>query len=172
MYRSACVRFACHFVFVVNKDFDATAIILAQGVQTMSASRPGLVVVAETDADELQKPLHRIVFEVNVDGADQWRGILNNIENVQTAFGQDTTAIEVVSHGKGLGLILKTNEAMHERLQSISDTGVNFAACENTMRGMNVGPDDLMPFTTTVDSGVAEVVRRQEAGCAYIKAGA
>lgn len=138
----------------------------------MSASRLGLVVVAETVVDDLQKPLHRIVFEVNVDGVDQWRGILNNIENVHTAFGHDTTDIEVVSHGKGLGLILKTNEAMHEQLQSISYTGVNFAACENTMRGLNVGPDDPMPFTTTVDSGVAEVVRRQLAGSAYIKSGA
>lgn len=108
---------------------------------------------------------------MSIDDADQWRGILNNVENLQTAFGHDTTDIEVVSHGKGLGLIMKTNESIHEKLQSISDTGVNFAACENTMRGLKVRPDDLMPFTTTVDSELAEVVLRQEAGCAYIKSG-
>lgn len=114
---------------------------------------------------------HRVVFEVNVDGAEQWQGILNNIENLQKTFGRDTTKIEVVAHGKGLGLILKTNEAMRERLQSISNADVRFAACENTMRVMDVSKEDLMPFATTVDSGVAEVVRKQETSWSYIKSG-
>ncbi len=80
-----------------------------------------------------------------------------------------TTEIEVVVHGNGLGLILKTNQAMRERLQLNCDTAVHFAACENTMRRMNLKREDLMPFATTVDSGVAEVVRKQEAGWSYIK---
>ncbi len=74
-------------------------------------------------------------------------------------------------HGKGLGLILKSNEQLTERLSTISQTNVVFAACENTMRYLNVKKDDLMPFATTVDSGVAEVIRKQEAGWSYIKAG-
>ncbi|HQT31690.1 MAG TPA: DsrE family protein [Thiobacillus sp.] len=115
---------------------------------------------------------HRVVFEVNVDGAEQWQGILNNVENVQKTFGNEPMEIEVVAHGKGLGLILKTNEAMRERLQSVSGTGVRFAGCENTMRRMNLKREDLMAFATTVDSGVAEVVRKQEAGWSYIKSGA
>jgi intracellular sulfur oxidation DsrE/DsrF family protein len=114
---------------------------------------------------------HRVVFEVNVDGAEQWQGILNNVENLQKAFGQETTEIELVVHGKGLGLILNTNQAMRERLQLFSDTAVLFAACENTMHRMNLKKDDLMPFATTVDSGVAEVVRKQEVGWSYIKSG-
>ncbi|HQT34041.1 MAG: DsrE family protein [Thiobacillus sp.] len=114
---------------------------------------------------------HRVVFEVNVDGAEQWQGILSNVENLQKTFGNEATEIEAVVHGKGLGLILKTNEAMRERLQSVSGAGVRFAACENTMRRMNLKMEDLMPFATTVDSGVAEVVRKQEAGWSYIKSG-
>lgn len=114
---------------------------------------------------------HRVVFEVNVHGTEQWQGILNNVENLQKSFGRETTEIEVVAHGKGLGLILKTNEAMRQRIQLISDAAVHFAACENTMRRMDLKREDLMPFITTVDSGVAEVVRKQEAGWSYIKSG-
>lgn len=36
------------------------------------------------------------------------------------------------------------------------------SARENTLRSMNVKNEALMPFATTVDSGVAEVVRRQQ----------
>ena len=114
---------------------------------------------------------HRVIFEVNVDGAEQWQGILNNIENLQKTFGRESTETEVVAHGKGLGLILKTHGAMRERLQLVSDAGVRFTACENTMRRMNLKREDLMAFATTVDSGVAEVVRKQEAGWSYIKSG-
>ena len=39
---------------------------------------------------------HRVDFEVNVDGARQWQGILDNVENLQKAFGRETTEIEVV----------------------------------------------------------------------------
>ncbi len=124
-----------------------------------------------TDTASRRKPDHRIVFEVSVDGAEQWQGILNNVENLQKTFGGEATDIEVVAHGKGLGLILKTNEAMRERLQAIAGSGVCFAACENTMHRMHVTRGDLMPFATTVDSGVAEVVRKQEAGWSYVKSG-
>lgn len=74
-------------------------------------------------------------------------------------------------HGKGLGMILKTNTGQETRLQMLSKSGVVFAACENTMKRMNVTKEQLFPFAATVDSGVAEVVRKQEAGWSYIKAG-
>ena len=56
-------------------------------------------------------------------------------------------------------------------MQAEHEAGVVFAARENTMKKQNVTKDQLMPFVTTVDSGVAEVVRKQEAGWAYIKGG-
>ena len=114
---------------------------------------------------------HRVVIEVNVDGAERWEGILNNVENLQKAFGTNTPTIEVVAHAKGLGLLLATNEPLKARLQADHDHGVVFAACENTMKKQNITKEQLMPIATTVDSGVAEVVRKQEAGWSYIKGG-
>ena len=69
----------------------------------MSSGGIALAAVAATDACGTKKPKHRVVFEVNVDGMEQWQGILNNIENLQKTFGHDTTGIAVVAHGKGLG---------------------------------------------------------------------
>lgn len=114
---------------------------------------------------------HQVVIEVNVQGQDAWNGVLNNIENLQKAFGPTQVQIEAVSHGKGLGLLLKTNTALRERLETAAAHGVVFAACQNTMRRQHLSKDDLFPFVTTVDSGVAEVVRKQEAGWSYLKAG-
>jgi intracellular sulfur oxidation DsrE/DsrF family protein len=68
-------------------------------------------------------------------------------------------------------MILKTNANQAQRLKELSGKGVIFAACENTMQRMKVTREQLFPFAVTVDSGVAEVIRKQEAGWSYIKAG-
>lgn len=131
-------------------------------------------VCARTDAIAQEtKPsvtaVHRIVFEVTADGQEQWAGMLNNVTNAQNAFGAGTTEIEVVAHSNGLGLLLKSDEALRTRMEELASSGVVFAACQNTMKKKNVRQEDLLPFATTVDSGVAEVVRKQEAGWAYLK---
>ena len=112
---------------------------------------------------------HRVVFEVTGDAAG-WEAVLNNVENLRNALG-DGTEVKVVAHGKGLGLVQKTNTAQADRIARLSGPRVTFAACENTMRRLKVTKEDLLPGVVTVDSGVAEVVRLQEAGWSYVKSG-
>ncbi len=118
-------------------------------------------------------PQHKIVFELTSDSSEAWEGLLNNVENVQKSLGKDKTQIEVVGHGKGLNLLVAAKDsAVRDRLKSLSDAGgVTFAACENTMRKTGVKKDELVPFATPVDSGVGEIVRKQEAGFSYLRTG-
>ncbi len=110
---------------------------------------------------------HRVVFEVTMEGAEQWTAVLNNVENLKKSLG-DATEIEVVAHSRGLGMLIAKDNSLAERMKTIADSGVVFAACENTMKKKHVTKDQLVPFATTTDSGVAEVVRKQEAGWSYI----
>lgn len=112
-----------------------------------------------------------MVIEVTAEAAPQWESVLNNVENLQKAFASESTEIEVVTHGKGLAMLQKSNAGQSERIAKIASAGVKFAACENTMRHRNVQKSDLFDFVVTVDSGVAEVVRKQEAGWSYLKGG-
>jgi len=118
---------------------------------------------------------HKVVFEVSIDGAEKWAGAMRNVENVQKALGVKTTKIEVVAHGKGVGMLLaKTsteNAELKANLQKLHADGVVFAACENTMKREKIDKKDLVELSTTVDSGVSEVIRKQEEGYAYIKSG-
>ncbi|MGI8437403.1 MAG: DsrE family protein [Chthoniobacterales bacterium] len=107
---------------------------------------------------------------MTTEGAEQWTALLNNVENLRTAFG-NATQIEVVAHGQGLSLLVAKDNALAERMEKLGASGVVFAACENTMKRKGIGKDQLFAFATTVESGVAEVVRKQEAGWSYIKSG-
>jgi intracellular sulfur oxidation DsrE/DsrF family protein len=79
--------------------------------------------------------------------------------------------VAVVAYGKGINLLLKTNAAFEEGLKKATGSGVVMAVCQNSMRARKVKVEDLFPFATPVDSGVAELIRKQEAGFAYIRAG-
>lgn len=135
---------------------------------------PLTVMTAEAEKQPAGKT-YRVVFEVSIDGADKWLGALRNVENVQKSLGAKTTKIEVVAHGKGVGMLLaKTsteNVELKAKLDQLHAAGVIFAACENTMKREKLDKKDLVELSTTVDSGVSEVIRKQEQGYAYIKSG-
>ncbi len=121
-------------------------------------------------ADGPAPRIYRVVFEVTSADRAVWTGVLNNIENLRTALGPETQ-VEVVVHGAGLAFLLPWDKDHGERMKQLASSGVVFAACRNTMKRQNVSVQQLLPFATTVDSGVAEVVRRQAEGWAYIRTG-
>ena len=122
-------------------------------------------------ADRHEARKHQVVFQVSVEGQEQWQGVLANLENLQKAFGPESTRIEVVCFGKGIDMLLNTDAPLVQRIAKDKAAGVEFAACRNTLRARHLTPADLLPSATTVDSGIAEIVRRQEQGWAYIKGG-
>lgn len=110
-----------------------------------------------------------MVVEVNVPGRAAYRTVLGNVENLRKAFSPDKVAVEVVCHGEGIDMLLSHGNPLAARLRKAERSGVVFAACANTLRGRHLTRDRLLPQVRVVDSGVAEVVRRQEAGWAYLK---
>jgi len=114
---------------------------------------------------------HKVVFQMNVADKDSWNQLFGNIGNAQRAFRKDGIQIEVVFYGKGITALLKTNTEYAERLQKAAADGVVLGACQNTMRLRKITSEDIFPFSTEVDSGVAELIRKQEAGYSYIRAG-
>jgi intracellular sulfur oxidation DsrE/DsrF family protein len=133
------------------------------------AALPLTAMNAQTEKTAADRP-HRIVFEVTMEGVEQWTAVLTNVENLRKSLGA-STEVEVVAHSKGLGLLVAKDNTLADREKQLVDGGVVFAACENTMKKQNITKDQLVPFTKTTDSGVAEVIRKQEAGWSYIKSG-
>lgn len=82
--------------------------------------------------------------------------------------------VEVVVNGKGLELVRTDTSAFAERIQRLQRDydNLTFAACQNTIdrlardQGIIVR---LLPGVITIDSGMAEILRRQSQGWAYIQ---
>jgi uncharacterized protein len=121
-------------------------------------------------AEPAKSSRHRVVFDLTSGDPQAWDGVLNNLENVQKALGP--TSMQVVVHGKALAMLTAAKSGPHhERMKQSASRGVVFAACENTMKRQNVKREELVPFARTVDSGVAELIRKQAAGWSYVRSG-
>ncbi|MBZ5602625.1 MAG: DsrE family protein [Acidobacteriia bacterium] len=123
------------------------------------------VAVSQTPAS----PKHHVVFQMTEPQGPAWGTLFGHVNNLRAAFSKDGgSQVEVVFFGGGLNMLRKTNTEYEEQLKQLADSGVTLAACQNAMRRLNLKTEDLFPFVTQVDSGVAELARKQEAGWAYI----
>ena len=75
-----------------------------------------------------------------------------------------------MTHGAGIGLVqgARKRGPPRPRGEDREDQPV-FAACSNTLRKNELTSTDLDTGVKVVDSGLAEVIRRQEEGWTYIK---
>ena len=124
-----------------------------------------LAAVSQTPA----APKHHVVFQLTEPAGAAWDALIIHVTNMREAFAKDGgSQVEVVFYAEGLNMLRKTNTAYEERLKQLAEAGVTLSACQNAMRFMNIKTEDLFPFASQVDSGIAELARKQEAGWAYI----
>lgn len=122
--------------------------------------------------DGVKKVKHHVVVEVNFEGHDQWEAVLHNVYNLEKALSPDGgVQVEIVTLGKGVGILQTNDSDIKARLQALADKGDQIGICNNTCNAKHIEKKDLASYVTIVDSGVAEVVRRQEQGWSYLKGG-
>ncbi len=112
--------------------------------------------------------VHNIVIQLNSADTATWTSVVGNIKNIQKVWPRNLN-IEVVVHGKALDFLVKDKTYHTSDIQLLASQGVQFSACQNTMRKHNVTTEMLIKEAGTVPSGVAEVILKQEAGWSYLK---
>jgi len=113
---------------------------------------------------------HQVVFHLTSNDTLAWKGLMNNIKNLKAGWG-DSVQIEVVTNGMGIQLLMKEKTTQQQKIEEFKSKGVVFYACENTMRERNVNKDAMIPATAFVPMGVGEIIKKEEKGWSYIKAG-
>jgi intracellular sulfur oxidation DsrE/DsrF family protein len=115
------------------------------------------------------KKTHRIVFQITTPDTVAYRALTRQLNNVLTHW--PAAQIEVVAHNKGIGLLEKKKSNVPGELAALKAKGVQFMACEQTLKQLKLEKTDILPDAGFVERGIVHVVERQEAGWAYIKGG-
>ena len=108
-----------------------------------------------------------IVVHLDEAAPEKHASVLHNISNLLNELGVDTQ-IELVVHGPGLSAA--TKEAPHaDKVSELLVRGITVAACANTMREKDISVEALIEGVHVVPAGIAELVRRQREGWAYVR---
>ena len=111
----------------------------------------------------------KVIFQVTDNDVAKWTLTLNNVRNLQNAVGgADLADIEVIAYGPGIQL-LKADSPLASRVTEAVGSKVKVVACENTMANNQLTHADMLPDIGYVPAGVVEVMRKQQAGYAYIR---
>ena len=113
----------------------------------------------------------KIVLQISDPNPFKQTLVLNVAGNVLKHYGQDKVDIEIVAFGPGLRLLFAEN-ANKGRIKSLTDSGVKFSACKNTIKNMGkkLGhPPALNPAATEVSAGVVQIVDLMNKGYKLIK---
>lgn len=110
----------------------------------------------------------KLVMQVSDADAGKWNLALNNAKNVQQSYGADKIDIEIVVYGPGIGM-LKADSVVASRVDEAKEAGVAIVACENTMKGMKLTKNDMLPNTSYVPAGIVEIIKKERAGYVYVR---
>ncbi|XIA66244.1 hypothetical protein ACFIOY_09460 [Bradyrhizobium sp. TZ2] len=124
----------------------------------------------------VEKKLHNLVLQVNVNDPALMNLALNNATNVAQYYkdrGEKVT-IEVVTFGPGLHMLRDDTSPVKARIKSIKEgnPAISFKACGNTQENMHRAENKdipLIPEATVVKSGVVRVMELQEGGWTYVR---
>ncbi len=139
------------------KNISSIALFLLVSFLTIG-QRPGEVV--DTD-------VHKIVIQFSRGDSIEQMAIVGQLGNIRSSL--PNAQIEVVCHSSGLDVLTISKSAVAKAIGDLAAKGVVFAACNNTMRRLNLKKDDLLPVSVIVPSAMVELVLKQEKGWAYLK---
>jgi uncharacterized protein len=144
-----------------------TALLIASAVLYFAI--PSIAAAVETPVNAGTTAHHyQVIFQVSDGDLKRWNLALGNIRNVQEELGRDNVDIELVAYGPGIGMLSLDSE-VGERVGEAIDRGVRVVACENTMKAVKLGRDDMLPRIDYVKAGVVEIVARQTQGYQYVR---
>ena len=113
----------------------------------------------------------KVVLQISDPNPFKQTLVLNVANNLIKHYGPDKVDVEIVAFGPGLRLLFKNN-ANSGRINGLTDNGVRFAACKNTITSMSklLGEKpELHASATPVSAGVVRIIDLQNQGYKLVK---
>lgn len=115
---------------------------------------------------------HKLVYQCNSADHEYLNHILFSCGEMLRKYGDDIELV-VAAFGPGIHLLGKSpgrgvSRSQQQRAGSLSDYGIAFHACGNTMKSLGWTEDDLLDFARVVPIGVDDIMQLQEKGFAYM----
>ena len=155
----------------------AASVVLAIGIvvgwQFTNIDGQGPTKLASTTAESNQA---KVLFHLHSDDPKKVQEALIDVESLMKYYRQTglKARVELVANGDGINLLRTDTTRYADKIHQLQREYPNlaFVACQNTINRLKQEKGvsaDLLPGTVVIDSGVAQIMRRQQQGWAYIQ---
>jgi len=124
---------------------------------------------AKNSKNKSKESVHKIVFQLTTNDTMAHKSLMKQLSNITSV--APTTKIEVVCHGPGLDMLVTGKTIVQEKIKQLKAIGVDFVACEFSIKERNVPIEKIISEAGFVKAGIIEIVTKQEQGWSYIKSG-
>ena len=124
---------------------------------------------AKSSKSKSKESVHKIVFQLTTNDTLAHKSLMKQLNNITSV--APTTKIEVVCHGPGLDMLVSDKTIVLEKIKQLKAIGVDFVACEFSIKERNVPIEKIITEAGFVKAGIIEIVTKQEQGWSYIKSG-
>jgi intracellular sulfur oxidation DsrE/DsrF family protein len=113
----------------------------------------------------------KVVFHIDENEKKRLALTLGNIKNLLKEIESKSSFISLVANASGVNLFLRKNsQEFASEIKELSDLGVKFFVCSNSINKFEIDKNDLYPQTEIVKAGVLKLIQLQsDEGCSYIK---
>lgn len=111
---------------------------------------------------------YNAVIHIDFGEESRFRLVARNCENYLKALPDEKFELVVVANGDAVTLFTG-REDLRELAAPLMANGVRFKICANALAEHNIDPVKLWPGCLVVPAGLAEIVKLQKQGYAYLK---
>jgi intracellular sulfur oxidation DsrE/DsrF family protein len=131
---------------------------------TLGAHAQTVMAAPEPDFDNPRK----ILISLNEKDEKRVNAVLNNVMNIQKAYGPDNVQLALVAYGPGIWAVMK-DSPVRKRIESMLIYEVEFVACGNTLDAIHQTREDTIDGVGWARAGLQEVVERRLRGWVDLK---
>ncbi len=129
----------------------------------------GLFISFSASSQVMTEEKLKVVFQLTSNDTLVHKALVKQLNNLLTA--APNVRAEVVCHNNGISFLQSAVTKQSAGISELAAKGIDFVACENTLRERKIKKEDLVDDIRTVPAGLVEIILKQKDNWAYIKAG-
>jgi intracellular sulfur oxidation DsrE/DsrF family protein len=115
------------------------------------------------------EPRETRLFHLDKPRRDRADQVFKKIANLLAELGENSVDVELVANGGGVKALVNGHDSHADQVDQLAANGVCYSACAYSLSTPGIAKESLLESVDVVSAGVAELVKKQAAGWAYLR---
>lgn len=113
--------------------------------------------------------MRKVVY--HIDDSSSWNLLINNVHHMIDYYTKHQLSfeIDILANSNAVKNLSNPTFIYKQKILDLMMLKVQVVACEHSLKGLDINPDDLFEGVITIPSGVVYLAEKQFNGYSYIK---